>query len=650
MNFNSDYVYLFNNNPKSYSSTSNKKYVTPENTLKIKTEIETKKIGSNNSANSANSTNKSNKVNIPVLSNEIYNRMFLNNNFKNMNDGIKRFLTDFEDSKFNKFQKIKLVNLKEYTEFLKFQFQAAINMKKEAEKSMYSINKYLDFVILSNDDISSSYLGGFENKYKINEVTIPDLTGFTSKERTISQMNISIIFLLINNFLELNDIKLNKCIEYLLGFISSELNKQDTIFIELKNYNQDNIPIIKNISNFYFLLNSLLDNGKFNLNKFLSLTKPKITNRSGGADSINYKKAVELLKKRINSGKDKNKKKTSSNKKEDDIDKKIKYILNYEAILEPSINIKNYEDLKEKLRKTWWKEKFDNILYKDLEKLNKDDTYKIPKLLESNGVTAVDLKILSPELLKGDINIIIKKIKTKNSSISKNDKNYLNEIFKNIFSNEESSIVKIFNSESENKFLSLKDFYTNEKIDTSNIISKGDDYFYYNIIQKIYSEYDKYYQNYNIQNLIPKKSNLEEQKQQQKISINVLKGIGNYCNIVRKILDNTIKRIYSNDVMVRERNIINKMKREEAQQQLLKQQQLLQQEKLLQQQQLLQKEKLLQQQQLLQQEKLSNQSIQKPPEEKIEQSNKKKLKKKKNKDKDKDKDKNSKKNKKDKKN
>lgn len=571
MNFNSDYVYLFNNNSKSYSSTSNKKYTTPENTLKIKAEIETKKIGSNNSANSANSANSTNKVNIPVLSNEIYNRMFLNNNFKNMNDGIKRFLTDFEDNKFNKFQKIKLVNLKEYTEFLKFQFQAAINMKKEAEKSMYSINKYLDFVILSNDDISSSYLGGFENKYKINEITIPDLTGFTSKERTISQMNISIIFLLINNFLELNDIKLNKCIEYLLEFISSELNKQNTIFIELKNYNQDNIPIIKNISNFYFLLNSLLDNGKFNLNKFLSLTKPKITNRSGGANSINYKKAIELLKKRINSGKDKNKKKTSSNKKEDDIDKKIKYILNYEAILEPSINIKNYEDLKEKLRKTWWKEKFDNILYKDLEKLDKDDTYKgIPKLLESNGQTAVDLKNLSPELQKGDINIIIKKIKIKNSSISKNDLYYLNGIFKNIFSNKDSSILKIFDPESENKFLSLKDFYTNQKIDTSDIISKDNNY-YYNIIQKIYIEYDKYYQNYNIQNLIPKKSNLEEQKQQQKISINILKGIGNYCNIVRKILDNTIKRIYSNDVMVRERNLINKMKREEAQQKIQQQ-------------------------------------------------------------------------------
>ena len=63
MNFNSDYVYLFNNNSKSYSSTSNKKYVTPENTLKIKAEIETKKIGSNNSTNSANSANSTNKVN-----------------------------------------------------------------------------------------------------------------------------------------------------------------------------------------------------------------------------------------------------------------------------------------------------------------------------------------------------------------------------------------------------------------------------------------------------------------------------------------------------------------------------------------------------------------------------------------------------------
>jgi hypothetical protein len=48
---------------------------------------------------------------------------------------------------------------------------------------MFSVKKYLDYVKSTNNGVASPYLGGFENKYKIDEVTIPDLIGITKKEK-----------------------------------------------------------------------------------------------------------------------------------------------------------------------------------------------------------------------------------------------------------------------------------------------------------------------------------------------------------------------------------------------------------------------------------------------------------------------------------
>ncbi len=173
-------------------------------------------------------------------------------------------------------------------------------------------------------------------------------------------------------------------------------------FIKEEDYQKEqknNISIIENINNYYFLLSSLLNNCKFNFSKFLDIVKSKTTSKAGGAGAKNISNSflIDYLKKKK---KNKNKKSlVSTNKKKDDMDKKVKYILSYEAILYPNLNIntKQYEDLKEKLRKTWWKEIFDSVLKKSLEKLDKDDIYKfVPKLPELCG-SDMDLSRFSHE-------------------------------------------------------------------------------------------------------------------------------------------------------------------------------------------------------------------------------------------------------------
>jgi hypothetical protein len=548
-NLNLDYIYLNNNSSINYSysqpiSYNTKPYI--ENTIKNQKEEKKPNIVVN-------------IPEIPVLPNTVYNKMFISNDFKNTNNFIIEFLKkNYENKIFDKLQKIKLRSLKEYEDLLKYIYEKSINMKKTTEKTMYSINKYLDFIIISNNGISSSYLSGYENKYKIDEIIIPDLIGFTSKESQLLKENIEFIFKLINNFLKLDSFKLSSSIDNLLELIPKKLIDDEKIFLEKDDYSKENINLIENINNFYYLLSSFLENGKFNLNKFLGITKSKNTIKVGGSNSnIFYKKLLEkkLLELEKNK-KDKKDKKDKEDKKPDDIDKKVKYILNYESIVN-DVNIKNYESLKENLRKKWWKEKFDSILKIDLETL-KNNSNKILDFKNKNGIT-FDKTLLSHELKNGDINTIIKKLKKIDKSISKQDSIYLNGILENIFSDENSLILHIFNPESSNKFLNLIDFYTSKKINTSEIMKKDD---YINFIQIIYSQYEKNYQNYEIQDLLPLKSNFQEKKDQQKISINILKGIGNYCNIIRKFLQDTEKRIYLNDVMIKERNQLNKLKRE----------------------------------------------------------------------------------------
>ena len=49
---------------------------------------------------------------------------------------------------------------------------------------------------------------------------------------------------------------------------------------------------------------------------------------------------------------------------------------------------------------------------------------------------------------------------------------------------------------------------------------------------------------------------------QKKIGLHILKGIGNYCSIVREFLIESIRRVESNEVLVREKERVERLKRE----------------------------------------------------------------------------------------
>jgi hypothetical protein len=606
MNLNLDFYNNFYNNNKKSNSSSIQSYNVPTTSVSSFGEKKMNNIVST----SATSTTLATATEIPVLSNNAYNKMFASNNYKNSNNLIINFLQKKEKETFYYYDKIKSVRgLKEYEELLKSQLEIYLNQKKETEKTMFSIKKYLDYVKSANNGISSPYLGSFENKYKIDEVSIPDLIGITKKEKQALSENILFIFSLTTIFLKSNQEKnLYECIIYLLNFferkkiltenisikpantkvsatltnstntnlkgkkesitVNTEVSatltnstnsnikeKKESIFIKEEEYDKNYISVIQNINNFYFLLTSIFDNSKFNFSKFIAITKSKTINKIGGALNSNLIKFLKLQNKTKTKNKNKTKKSTLLTNKKDDMDKKVKYILSYEAILFPTINIntKNYEDLKEKLRKTWWKEKFDLVLKNSLIKLLEKDNDKLPKIKDFNTQS------LSAELKSGDINTIIRKLKEKTSSFSKDDLYYLKGVLKNMFENKKSLFLEIYNPDTIDKLLTLTDFYTSKKIYTSEIINKNE---YIDIIQKIYSQYEKHYQNYELQNLLPEKPNIQEIKDQQKIGINILKGIGNYCNIARKFIENILKRISTNDIMI---NRLNRIKKEEQQ-------------------------------------------------------------------------------------
>lgn len=106
MNLNLDFYNNFYNNKKNNSS-SIQSYNVPTTTV---SSMEKK-------MNNITST-VSTATEIPVLSNEAYNKMFASNNYKNSNNFIINFLQKNEYNTFEYYKRIKVTRgLKEYEEF-----------------------------------------------------------------------------------------------------------------------------------------------------------------------------------------------------------------------------------------------------------------------------------------------------------------------------------------------------------------------------------------------------------------------------------------------------------------------------------------------------------------------------------------------------
>ena len=246
----------------------------------------------------------------------------------------------------------------------------------------------------------------------------------------------------------------------------------------------------------------------------------------------------------------------NDNKKGDAYEKKVKYILKNEALSlkEPAISSTSKFDKLKKDLKDNGKVIFTKKLEKDLEKLDKFTSGNIRIPASSYDPDPTDIKDIS--------NIVDLLTISQKNNLGINTKKYLNDILEKIKNlSPKGAFTEIVElCDTGKSYLSIRDFYTGKEHAFSETVS-SDDLKYYNNIRKLYKLYEKFYNSYGIKNL-PLSS--DSKTAQKKIGLHILKGIGNYCSIVREFLVDSIRRVESNDVIVREKERIERLKREKA--------------------------------------------------------------------------------------
>jgi len=340
--------------------------------------------------------------------------------------------------------------------------------------------------------------------------------------------------------------------EYLVKEIPNLINSKD-ISLKLCEYYKETpeMKALYNINNYYNLLSDILDNGKFNINKFFSdpsAKKEDKIKRGGGPTKTKQSSQQSSFLKAFGLSSFGKKKSSllNGNKKGDSNDKKAIYILKNEALSlkDPRIASTSKLDSLKKLLKDKGKEIFTDKLRKDLKDLIAKNLLDFPS--KPTSITSIQ-------------DIIDELTNKPNNNLSKEDKKYLNEVLIQIKSNPDGSFTEIVElCDTGKSYLSIRDFYTGKEHAFSETASSGD-LKYYNDIRKLYKLYEKFYNTYGIKNL-PLSS--DSKTAQKKIGLNILKGIGNYCSIVREFLIESIRRVESNEVLVREKERVERLKRE----------------------------------------------------------------------------------------
>jgi hypothetical protein len=555
---NLDLVYLNYNTPTtSYTTTSSSSSSTPQSTTYSKNESQ-RNSNQTNKKNQTNQTNQKNKElqeNLLKLSNSNYNRMFQSNAYSKFKSDVREELRKVTEKQYEGLMRIKSLRQdKRYEEGIKMQYEKLKKMKTETEKSMYQIREYLDYIEVNKNSNNQflPYLIGFESRYKIGEIVIPDIIGFTIKNRPeIRDQYMWFIFMMVKQFL--GDLGyLYVSIDTLFDFLNKEIPKlkdNEAISLKLCEFYKDTAEMkaLKNINNYYNLLSDILENGKFNINKFFSdTTKKEEKLKKGGGPTKPSKQQSSILKAFGLSPLSKKKSSIfNENKKGDSYDKKVKYILKNEALSlkDPSIASTSKYDALKKLLKDSGKEIFKGKLIKNLQELETSG-----KLTFTTILTIKNVEKIVDELTNNQ-----------SKNLNSTEKDFLEETLckiKNLSPKGAfTEIVEL--CDTGRSYLSIRDFYTGKEIPSTQSVSS--DYKLLNGVRKLYKLYEEFYKNYGIKNLPLSSDSKTEQK---KIGLNILKGIGNYCSIVREFLIESIRRVESNEVLVREKERVERLKKE----------------------------------------------------------------------------------------
>ena len=571
---NLDLIYLNYITPNtSYSSSSSASSAASSTSYsKNESTRNTKNYNRKNQTNQSNKSNQQNKEleeNLSKLSNSNYNRMFQSNAYSKFKSEVREELRKVSEKQYEGLMRIKRLRQdKRYEEGIKMQYEKLKKMKTETEKSMYQIREYLDYIEVNKNSNNQflPYLIGFESRYKMGDVIIPDIIGFTSKNRPeIRDQYMWFIFMMVKQFLgDLGYlyISIDKLLQYLPKAVDDLINSSDISMNLCKYYNDTpEMKALKNINNYYNLLSDILDNGKFNINKFFSdpSTKKDEKTKKGGGDLQNLIKFASASSKL---GKNKKKSSFNDNKKGDDYDKKVKYILKNESLSlkDPKVgSTSNFDTLKKLLREDGKK------IF--IGKLNKD--------LESLPIT---FPTHSGSKIKDNSDIREELTYKPSNNLDKQDKEFLNNVLEQIKNlNPKGKFTEIVELCDRGSTLTLRDFYTGKEITTKDTLSSDEqNYKYYNGVRKLYKLYEKFYDRYGIKDLPLASDSKTEQK---KIGLNILKGIGNYCSIVREFLIESIRRVESNDILIREKERVERLKKEKEERNLREKQERNQREK-----------------------------------------------------------------------
>lgn len=550
--------YLNYNTPTtSYTTTSSSSSSTSPSTTYSKNESQinsnqTNKKNQTNKTNKKNEKNKELDENLSKLSNSNYNRMFQSNAYSQFKTLVREELRKVTEKQYEGLMRIKSLRQdKRYEEGVKMQYEKLKKMKTETEKSMYQIREYLDYIEVNKNSNNQflPYLIGFESRYKMGEVVIPDIIGFTIKNRPeIRDQYMWFIFMMVKQFL--GDLGyLYVSIDTLFDYLNKEIPKlkdNEAISLKLCEFYKDTpeMKALKNINNYYNLLSDILENGKFNINKFFSdSTKKEEKLKKGGGPTPSWLKKLGQIT-------TSSKKKSSifnENKKGDSYDKKVKYILKNEALSlkNPAISITSKYDALKKLLKDNGKEIFRGKLRKNLQELETSG-----QLTFSHSIS---LSIKNVEKIVDEL--------TNNQSKNLNlvEKDFLEETLGKIKNlSPKGAFTEIVElCDTGRSYLSIRDFYTGKEIPSTQSVSSDDKLL--NGVRKLYKLYEEFYKTYGIKNLPLSSDSKTEQK---KIGLNILKGIGNYCSIVREFLIESIRRVESNEVLVREKERVERLKRE----------------------------------------------------------------------------------------
>ena len=508
-----------------------------------------------NKKNQTNQKNKELNENLTKLTNSNYNRMFQSNSYSQFKTLVREELRKVTEKQYEGLMRIKSLRQdKRYEEGIKMQYEKLKKMKTETEKSMYQIREYLDYIEVNKNSNNQflPYLIGFESRYKIGEIVIPDIIGFTIKNRPeIRDQYMWFIFMMVKQFL--GDLGyLYMSIDTLFDYLNKEIPKlkdNEAISLKLCEFYKDTAEMkaLKNINNYYNLLSDILENGKFNINKFFSdSTKKEEKLKKGGGPTKPSKQQSSFLKAFGLSPLSKKKSSIfNENKKGDSYDKKVRYILKNEALSlkDPAIASTSKYDALKKLLKDNGKEIFREKLRKDL------------KDLVNNGQLTFTTRLSIKNVEK----IVDELTNNQSKNLNSTEKEFLEETLgkiKNLSPKGAFTEIVEF-CDTGRSYLSIRDFYTGKEIPSTQSVGSDDKLL--NGVRKLYKLYEEFYKNYGIKNLPLSSDSKTEQK---KIGLNILKGIGNYCSIVREFLVDSIRRVESNDVLVREKERVERLKRE----------------------------------------------------------------------------------------